>query len=112
MVRTILLLLLSVSLAAAVNLGKKKKESPLSPSSLQQFVQRVQGEQLPATTSLGSLWPLAGGPLTDLATDYKARRLNDIVHGNPGHASMVGRTFPFETGGAFRFLAHQPETGA
>jgi len=31
------------------------------------------------TTSLGSLWPLEGGRFTDLATDYKARRLNDLV---------------------------------
>jgi len=39
----------------------------------------VQGQPSPAANSLGSLWPLAGGPLTDLATDYKARRLNDLV---------------------------------
>ncbi|MGB8885559.1 MAG: flagellar basal body L-ring protein FlgH [Candidatus Korobacteraceae bacterium] len=59
--------------------GKKKKDTPLSPSSLQQFLQRVQGQPVAATMSLGSLWPLEGGLLTDLATDYKARRLNDLV---------------------------------
>jgi len=56
-----------------------KKNQPLSPSSLSQFLQRVRGEQLAPVTSLGSLWPLEGGILTDLATDYKARRLNDVV---------------------------------
>ncbi len=59
--------------------GKTKKDAPLSPSSLQQFLQRVQGQPMAATKSMGSLWPLEGGLLTDLATDYKARRLNDLV---------------------------------
>lgn len=63
----------------AISSAKTKKDPPLSPSSLQQFLQRVQGQPLMTTTSLGSLWPLEGGLLTDLATDYKARRLNDIV---------------------------------
>jgi flagellar basal body L-ring protein FlgH len=57
----------------------KPKKDVLSPSSLSQFLQRVKGEQVAFTTSPGSLWPLGGGPLTDLATDYKARHLNDIV---------------------------------
>jgi flagellar L-ring protein precursor FlgH len=59
--------------------AKTKKDAPLSPSSLPQFLQRVQGQPVVATTSVGSLWPLQGGLLTDLATDYKARRLNDLV---------------------------------
>ena len=58
---------------------KTKKDQPLSPSSLSQFLARVRGEQPATVTSLGSLWPLDGGSLTNLATDYKARRLNDIV---------------------------------
>jgi flagellar L-ring protein FlgH len=59
---------------------KSKKDQPLSPSSLTQFLERVRGEQTPTITSAGSLWPLnGGGSLTDLATDYKARRLNDVV---------------------------------
>ena len=60
-------------------LAKPKKQSPTSPSSLQQFLQRVQGQPVANTTSPGSLWPLEGSLLTDLATDYKARRLNDLV---------------------------------
>ena len=74
---------MAILLIAMVNVGlcgtKNKKQSPVSRSSLEQFVQRVQGQPVPATTSLGSLWPLEGGILTDLATDYKARRLNDLV---------------------------------
>lgn len=59
--------------------AKAKKEPVSAPTSLQQFLQRVQGQSMPSATSLGSLWPLEGSQLTDLATDYKARRLNDIV---------------------------------
>ena len=58
---------------------KSKNTQPVSRSSLQQFIQRVQGEPVATTTALGSLWPLQGSQLTDLATDYKARRLNDLV---------------------------------
>ena len=59
--------------------AKTKKDTPSAPTSLQQFLQRVQGVPVATTTSLGSLWPLEGGRFTDLATDYKARRLNDLV---------------------------------
>jgi flagellar L-ring protein precursor FlgH len=60
--------------------GKPKKEStPMLPTSLPQFLARVQGQPVVATNSLGSLWPLQGSQLTDLAIDYKARHLNDIV---------------------------------
>lgn len=66
---------------AVVSEGKPKtqKDQPLSPSSLSQFLARVRGQQPATVMSLGSLWPLEGGTLTDLASDYKARRLNDVV---------------------------------
>jgi hypothetical protein len=68
----------SVVFAGAANTkGKKNPAQP--PTSLQQFLQRVQGVPVATTTSLGSLWPLEGRRFTDLATDYKARRLNDLV---------------------------------
>lgn len=70
------LLIVAVSLTGA---AKPKKSSSTAPSSLQQFVQRVQGQPVVNTRSPGSLWPLEGGYFTDLATDYKARHLNDIV---------------------------------
>jgi flagellar L-ring protein FlgH len=77
--RALALLLLMCCLAGPGDAKTKPKKDMLSPSSLSQFLQRVKGEQVATTTSLGSLWPLEGGPLTDLATDYKARHLNDIV---------------------------------
>ena len=64
---------------ALPGVAKPKKPPVTSATSLQQFVQRVQGERVAATTSPGSLWPLEGSAMTDLATDYKARRLNDLV---------------------------------
>ena len=77
--RATALVLLMCWVAAPGGAKTKSKKDTLSPSSLSQFLQRVKGEQLPTTTSIGSLWPQEGGPLTDLATDYKARQLNDIV---------------------------------
>lgn len=73
-------MILSCALPAAGAINKKSRNnSPLSTTSLQQFVERVKGEPVPTTAAPGSLWPLEGSPLTDLATDYKARRLNDLV---------------------------------
>lgn len=73
------LVLLLCCLVALGGAKTKAKKDPLSPTSLSQFLQRIKGEQTGPTTSMGSLWPQEGGPFTDLATDYKARRLNDIV---------------------------------
>lgn len=56
------------------------KEKPILPStSLQQYLQRVQGATVNTTTSPGSVFPLTGGRLVDLAADNKAHGLNDIV---------------------------------
>ena len=77
--RATLALLLISSLAGTCDGKAKTKKETLSPSSLSQFLQRVRGEQTVVTMSLGSLWPLEGGTLTDLAADYKARHLNDVV---------------------------------
>lgn len=79
------LLLLAVVLAPMYGdcaLGKhakpgKPKSSQLAP--LDQYLQRIQGTAPQPADSLGSLWPAYGGPLTSLASDYKARQLNDIV---------------------------------
>jgi flagellar L-ring protein FlgH len=96
----------------------KSKKDTLSPSSLSQFLQRVKGEQPAITTSLGSLWPLQGGPLTDLATDYKARHLNDIVivrivEQTLAQASgSVAAQRGFSSSSAITALAGQLNTGA
>ena len=71
---------LSCSVVFAAGANTKGKKNPAQPlTSLQQFLTRVQGQPVPTTAALGSLWPLQGSLLTDLATDYKARRLNDLV---------------------------------
>jgi len=74
-----ILVTLMFSLAGTCDAKAKTEKETLSRSSLSQFLQRVRGEQPATALSLGSLWPLEGGTLTDLATDYKARRLNDVV---------------------------------
>ncbi len=67
-------LLLLATLVAA----KPVKQTAQTPT-LQQYLERVRGQQVAPVVSSGSLFPLNGGPLTDLAADSKARRLNDIV---------------------------------
>ena len=74
-----LLALLLLPDPAGAGTSKTRKPAPNSPTSLSQFLERVQGQPTPSTTALGSLWPLGGGPLSDLAADYKARHLNDVV---------------------------------
>jgi flagellar L-ring protein FlgH len=59
--------------------AKDKKNNLASPSSREQFIAKERGAELAVTKSPGSLWPLEGGPLSDLASDYKANRLNDVV---------------------------------
>jgi flagellar L-ring protein FlgH len=96
----------------------KPKKDALSPSSLSQFLERVKGEQPAITTAIGSLWPLQGGPLTDLATDYKARRVNDIVvvriiEQTLAQASgSVAAQRGFTSNSAITALAGQLNTGA
>lgn len=68
-----------ICMMAIACLAKAKKEPVTSQSSLQQFIQRVQGQTVATTSTTGSLWPLEGSAFTDLATDYKARHVNDLV---------------------------------
>jgi flagellar L-ring protein FlgH len=67
-------LLVLVSVCAA-----KTQKPAVQPSTLQQFLERVRGQQTAPLVSTGSLFPLNGGALTNLAADSKARALNDIV---------------------------------
>ena len=59
--------------------AKSRKPAPVLPTSLEQYLHRVQGQPVVMTGSMGSLWPAEGSTFTDLASDYKARRLNDVV---------------------------------
>ncbi len=76
---TVALLVCCAAVVATASNRKTKKDPAQSQSSLPQFLARVQGQAVVTTTSAGSLWPLEGSLFTDLATDYKARRLNDLV---------------------------------
>ncbi len=76
---TVALLVCCAAIVATATNRKAKKDPAQSQSSLPQFLARVQGQAVLATTSAGSLWPLEGSLLTNLATDYKAQRLNDLV---------------------------------
>ena len=59
-------------------LGKKAKQDPEQLRA--QYLARLQAQQGQQTDqrTMGSLW-VAGGPWTDLATDYKASRVNDNI---------------------------------
>ena len=71
--RVILMLLLATACWA------KSGKPALQQSTLQQFLDRVHGQQIAPVFSAGSLFPVNGGAFTDLAADSKARGLNDIV---------------------------------
>jgi flagellar L-ring protein FlgH len=63
----------------ATLLAAKSAKPAVQLSPLQQFLDRVRGQQITPGFSAGSLFPLSGGSLTELAADAKARGLNDIV---------------------------------
>jgi len=67
-----------ILLLAGICVAKNNKPA-VQPSTLQQFLDRVQGHQVAPVFSTGSLFPVSGGAFTDLAADSKARGLNDIV---------------------------------
>lgn len=75
--------LLSFILLAAIFASSSERTAPnagkgkLSP--LQDYVARVSGTVSQQASAPGSLWPVSGGLLTDLAIDYKARQINDLV---------------------------------
>lgn len=71
-------LLVVVLLLPGFGFGKSKAKDRPVPT-LESYLQRVQHEAPVVTMTSGSLWPLSGGLMTDLASDYKARRVNDLV---------------------------------
>jgi flagellar L-ring protein precursor FlgH len=72
------MLLLATITAFSVVAGAAKKSAPRD--SLADYIERVQhvGAVHPASATSGSLW-ITGGLLTDLASDYKARQVGDVV---------------------------------
>lgn len=69
-------LLMLVAMPAAYAKSKK----PATPAQLRSdYIARIQEQDAPAPHhTLGSLW-VAGGDLTDVSQDYKARKLNDTL---------------------------------
>jgi len=75
--RRILALLLALTLNHALF---AKTSHPDLQKTRADYVARIQQQSvpMPADAPMGSLW-MAGGALTDLATDYKAHKLNDLI---------------------------------
>lgn len=71
-------MMLLIAAAVVPMLVSAKKPAPRN--SLAAYIERVQQlSTTPATTPTpGSIW-ISGGPLADLATDYKARHIGDVV---------------------------------
>jgi flagellar L-ring protein precursor FlgH len=69
-------LLLAASGLAAAAPGKSKQTE--TDHQLEQYIQRVRDSVSAPDRSLGSLWS-SDGQFADLATDYKARRANDLI---------------------------------
>jgi flagellar L-ring protein precursor FlgH len=61
----------------AIARGKKQKNENAS-SSLDDYLKRARAANQPAPATTGSLW-VATGPLSSLATDYRARNAGDLV---------------------------------
>src|ERR1700686_2028038 len=57
---------------------KKKTQSPTTASFLDDYLKRARDMNLPAPSTVGSLW-VRSGPLATLSTDYKARNSGDLV---------------------------------
>jgi flagellar L-ring protein precursor FlgH len=74
----ILILLIALETASGIDLHLKKPKRD-EATILSEYIDRVSGEPVTQSTAPGSLFPLEGGPLTDLASDYKARHVNDVV---------------------------------
>lgn len=68
---------LAVAVVIAPTLAARKKEA--QNKSLSEYITRVQATSAPAQVSTtGSLW-LDSGRLADMATDYKAKHVGDLV---------------------------------
>ncbi|HTT34023.1 MAG TPA: flagellar basal body L-ring protein FlgH [Methylomirabilota bacterium] len=73
-------LALAVALAPALQAfpGLKKSKNDSTSHYLDEYLKRARSMNLPAPETPGSLW-VASGPLSTLATDYKARNAGDLI---------------------------------
>jgi flagellar L-ring protein precursor FlgH len=70
-------LFFSTAPAQADRLGDKKKAGPAA-SSLDDYLKRVRDAGIETPSTLGSLW-VSSGPLSSLASDYKAHWPGDLI---------------------------------
>lgn len=101
----------AVALVASARTGKKG-----NPAQLQlDYLARVQEKEIPKPEhTVGSLW--TPGEMSDLSTDYKARKLNDTVvilvsvQTTAGQSGDVNSQRAFQTSSAITGLAGQINT--
>ena len=70
----------AITITLSLNAGAAKLVSHSSQQTREEYIARIQ-QQTPTVSSdtpVGSLW-VNGGALTNMQTDYKASRLNDLV---------------------------------
>jgi len=70
----------TLTLALSINASATKLLSRSSQQTREEYISRIQQQTpaVPSDTPVGSLW-VNGGALTNMQTDYKASRLNDLV---------------------------------
>jgi len=75
-----ILITAAITITLSLNAGAAKLLSHSSQQTREEYIARIQ-QQTPTVSSdtpVGSLW-VNGGALTNMQTDYKASRLNDLV---------------------------------
>lgn len=80
-IKSLLKLGLPMTLVIALSLSSEGKTRKVQPQQVREdYIARIQQQTAPAQQSrtLGSIWS-PDGMLVDLGTDYKAKRLNDII---------------------------------
>ncbi len=100
----------------AVPAAHARAKKTISPAALRtEYVERVQEQQMAAPVrTLGSLW--TPGDVSDLSTDYKARKLNDTVvilvsvRTTAAQSGNVNSSRAFATSSAITGLAGQINT--
>jgi len=75
--RVLLAIVLLLLPGIAAGMGFKKKRSQPTKDALADYIARVKSAK-PSTPVTGGLWTLQS-PYTDIASDYKARNVNDLI---------------------------------
>jgi flagellar L-ring protein precursor FlgH len=114
--RGLRLLCAAIVCTMAIPAAHARAKKTISPAALRtEYVERVQEQQMaPPVRTLGSLW--TPGDVSDLSTDYKARKLNDTVvilvsvRTTAAQSGDVNSSRAFATSSAITGLAGQIKT--